>query len=305
MHRVRTVPGWARKDPNIERELCSVANIRLYTDNGCDLDKDILDGYGIRSFYMSTIVNDQTYQDRLNISPPEFYRLLQDPAAVPTTSQVNLADFYTEFSRVMQESEDEVLYIAFSSELSGTYQTACIARDQIAPERITVIDSRNASLGQGLTVLQAAHGLAAGMDKSQILAAIEDNIRRMEGIFFVGNLEMLKRGGRINPAAAAIGDLLSIKLILEIRSGKIEPLERAHGIKKAQKRLLDIMEQRGSRLSQQPIGLAYSQDLEGALEIREMVAERFGSRDFVISEVGALIGSHVGPGTYGLFFLGA
>jgi len=280
-----------------------VAKITLYTDNGCDLDKEILDRLGIRSFYMSTLINGVTYQDRLTISPSRFYGLLEEPGITPTTSQVNLAEFHTEFSKVMQETDDDLIYLAFSSELSGTCQTACIARDLVNKERITVIDSRNASLGQGLMVLQAARAIAAGKEKPEILGEVDDMIKRMESIFIVGNLEMLKRGGRINPAAAVIGDLLSIKPILQIVNGKIEPLERVHGIKKAKKRLLDIMEQRSSHLQEQTIGLAYSRDLEGARQIQHMMEERFGCRDFLFSEVGALIGSHVGPGTYGLFFL--
>lgn len=280
-----------------------MAKITLYTDNGCDLDKEILDGLGIRSFYMSTLINGVTYQDRLSISPSQFYGLLGEPGITPTTSQVNLADFHTEFSKVMRETDDDVIYLAFSSELSGTCQTASIARDLVNRERITVVDSRNASLGQGLMVLQAARSIAAGKEKREVLNEINEMIKRMESIFIVGNLEMLKRGGRINPAAAMIGDLLSIKPILQIANGKIEPLERVHGIKKAKKRLLDIMEQRSSRLREQTIGLAYSRDLEGAQQIKQMMEERFGCRDFLVSEVGALIGSHVGPGTYGLFFL--
>jgi DegV family protein with EDD domain len=100
-----------------------------------------------------------------------------------------------------------------------------------------------------------------------------------------------------------IGDLLNIKLILQIVDGKIVPLEKAHGLKKAQKRFLDIMEQRGNDLKNQTIGISYSHDLEGALEIKRLVEERFGSTEFIISEIGALIGAHVGAGTYCVFFL--
>lgn len=280
-----------------------MGNIQLYTDNGCDLDKEILDRYGIKQFYMSTMIKGQTYFDRLNINPPEFYKLLEEPGVIPTTSQVNLADLQTEFASALEDDETEIIYIAFSSGLSGTYQTACIAGNSVDTERITVIDSESASVGQGLTVLRAAQAVAAGKSKAEVLTEIHDSIRRMQGIFIVGNLEMLKRGGRINSAAAMIGDLLSIKLILQIIAGKIEPLERAHGLKKAQKRLLDIMDARADDLRHQTIGLAYSKDLEGALELKHLVEERFGSTEFVLTEVGALIGSHVGPGTFGLFFL--
>ncbi len=278
--------------------------IILYTDNGCDLDRDVLEQLGIRMFYLPTMVKGITYIDRVDIEPGEFYRMLAQPGTIATTSQVNIGTFQQEFEAVMKEEDTEIIYIAFSGGLSGTYESACMARDMVDPQRITVIDTRSASVGQGLTVVKAAQALAAGQGKEQIVAGIEENIGRMEHVFIVGNLEMLKRGGRISPAAATIGDLLNIKVILQIENGKIVPLDKAHGLKKAKKRLLDIMEERsGGKLQEQTIGISYSYDREGALEIQRMIQERFGVKDFLISEIGSLIGSHVGMGTFAVFFL--
>ncbi|MDD4172473.1 MAG: DegV family protein [Syntrophomonas sp.] len=280
-----------------------MGKIILYADNGCDLDKDVLEILGVKMFYMPTMIKGHTYIDRLDIEPREFYHLLEEPGVTPTTSQLNIALIQKEFEAVLQENDSEIIYIAFSGELSGTYQTACIARDMVDPERITVIDSRSASVGQGLTVIRAAQAIAAGKSKQEVIAEIENNISRIQHIFIVGNLEMLKRGGRINPTAAALGDFLNIKLVLHFVDGRILPLEKVHGLKKAKKRLLDIIENRGDDIKNQTIGISYSKDIEGALEIKQMIEERFGSRDFVISEIGALIGTHVGAGTYSVFFL--
>jgi len=277
--------------------------ILLYADNGCDLDKDVLEKYGVRSFYMPTMIKGKTYFDRLNINPSEFYRLLEEQGVTPTTSQVNIASMQTEFEAVMRDSDSEIIYIAFSADLSGTYQAACIARDMVDPERITVIDSRSASVGQGLIVLRAGQAVAAGKTKEEVIAEINDSVRRMQHVFIVGNFEMLKRGGRVNSAVAMIGDLLNIKLILHIEDGKILPLDKAHGLKKAKKHLLDIIEKRAYDFKNQTIGISYAKDLDGAMEIKQLMEERFGADDFVISEIGALIGSHVGAGTYAVFFL--
>lgn len=285
-------------------ELDFMGKIVLYADNGCDLDKDVLKTVKVKLFYMTTMIKGTTYIDRLTIDPPEFYKLLEEAGVTPTTSQVNIASMQAEFEAVMQEPDTEIIYVAFSGGLSGTYQTACIARDVVNPERITVIDSRGASVGYGLTVMRAAQAIAAGKSKEEVIAEINYNIKHMQHIFIVGNLEMLKRGGRVNAAAAALGDLLNIKLVLHISEGSIVPLEKVHGLKKAKKRILDIMEQRGQDLKHQTIGISYSQDIEGALEIKRMLEERFGSTKFLISEIGALIGSHVGAGTYAIFFLG-
>lgn len=280
-----------------------MGKIVLYADNGCDLDRDILEKAGVKLFYMTTMIKGKTYIDRLTIEPPQFYHLLEEAGVTPTTSQVNIASMQTEFQAVMQEPDTEIIYVAFSGGLSGTYQAACIARDAVNPERITVIDSQGASIGYGLTVVGAAEAIAAGQSKEQVIAGINFNIQHMQYIFIVGNLEMLKRGGRINPAVAALGDLLNIKLILHIPEGTILPLEKVHGLKKAKRRLLEIMEQRGHDLKNQTIGISYSQDLEGALEIKRMIETRFGTTKFLISEIGALIGAHVGAGTFSVFFL--
>jgi DegV family protein with EDD domain len=281
-----------------------VSRLLIYADNGCDLDEDIIDKLGIKLFHMSVILNGNTYKDRVDISPPEFYQLIAQSDVMPTTAQINPGEFQAEFEKVMNESEDEIVYIAFSSGLSGTYQSACVARDNVNPERITVIDSKSASTGYALTVIRAAKAVAAGKSKKEVITEIEDNINRVQHIFMVGNFEMLKRGGRISSTSAALGNLLNIKLILHFVDGKIVPLEKIHGVKKAKKRMLQIMEERGYNLQEQLIGIDYSVDYEGALDIKKMIENKFGCREFIISEIGAVIGSHVGAGTFSIFFLG-
>lgn len=277
--------------------------IRLYTDNACDLDLDYLNQLQVKTFHMPVTIKGQTYRDRLTIDPPEFYRLISEPGVIPTTAQINPGEFQQEFEKVIAETDDDIIYIAFSSALSGTYQSACLARDLVNPQRITVIDSKSASVGFALTVIRAAQAIAAGKDKSQVIAEIEDNIRRIQHLFIVGNFEMLKRGGRVSATSAAIGNLLNIKLILHFVDGAILPLEKVHGFKKARKRMLEIMEERGSNLADQLIGINHSNNYEGALELKSMIEERFGCRNFIISEIGAAIGSHVGAGTISVFFL--
>lgn len=280
-----------------------MGNIRLYADNACDLDMELLQSLKVGVFYLTVTIKDKVYHDRMNLSPPEFYKIISEPGIIPTTSQVSIGEFQQEFQKVIDETDDEIIYMAFSSGLSGTYQAACMARDAVNPERITVIDTKSASVGYGLTVIRAAEAAAQGMSKEQLIAGIEDNIKRMQHIFIVGSFEMLKRGGRVSSTTAALGNLLNIKLLLHFEEGKIVPLEKAHGLKKGKRRLLDIMEERGGDLKNQTIGICYSRDVDGALELQEMIKERFGCEKFVISEIGAVIGSHVGAGTYSVFFL--
>lgn len=278
-------------------------NIRLFADSACDLDKEVLDELGISLFRLKVHIKDNTYLDRLDMQPEEFYRLIQEPGLIPTTSQISPGDFQEEFEKVLNESEDEIIYMAFSSGLSGTYQSACIARDMLNTDRITIIDTKSASVGYALTLIRASKALAAGKNKEEIIAEIMDNLKRVEHIFIVGEFEMLKRGGRVSATSAFIGNLLNIKVIANFEDGKIVPVEKVKGFKKARKELLKLMEQRGYNLSQQLIGISHSHGYEGALELKDMIAEKYGCREFVISEIGPVIGSHVGAGTYSVFFL--
>lgn len=281
-----------------------MGNLHLYVDNACDLEQEYLASLGVKMFFMPVTIDNQTYRDRLNIEPPEFYRLISKPGVLPTTAQITPAEFEEEFRRVLDNNiDDEIIYIAFSSGLSGTYQSACIARESVNPDRITVIDSKSASVGYGLTVVRAARAIAAGKSKQEVIAEIEDNISHIEHIFIVGNFEMLKRGGRVSATSAALGNLLNIKLILHFVDGKIVPLEKVKGLKRAKKRMLEIMAERGKDIPDQLIGINHSNDYEGALEIKKLIEDKFGCQEFLISEIGAAIGSHVGAGTYSVFFL--
>jgi len=280
-----------------------MARIRLYADSGCDLDKEVLDRLGVKSFQLKVNIKGKTYEDREELSPNEFYRMLEDPNVIPTTSQIGPGELQEEFEKVINETDDHIIYITFSSGLSGTYQVACVARDMVDPQRITVIDSQSASVGYGLTVIRASQAIAAGKSREQVIAEIMDNIKRIEHIFIVGNFDMLKRGGRISTASAFIGNLLCIKVIAKFVDGKIQPVEKVKGLKKAMKRMLEMMEERGCNLEEQLIGINHSNDYEGALKMRDMVQQKFGCSNFEISEIGAVIGSHVGSGTYSVFFL--
>jgi DegV family protein with EDD domain len=277
--------------------------IHLYADNACDLDLDYLNSLSVKLFHMPVTIKDNTYRDRLTINPPEFYRLISEPGVMPTTAQITPGEFQTEFEKIISETEDDIIYIAFSSALSGTYESACLARDLVDPKRITVIDSKSASVGYGLTVIKAAQAIAAGKSKDEVIAEIKDSIRRIQHLFVVGSFDMLKRGGRVSSTSAALGNLLNIKLLLHFVDGAIVPLEKVHGFKKARRRMLEIMEERGSNLADQLIGINHSNDYEGALELKSLIEERFGCKNFVISEIGAAIGSHVGAGTLSVFFL--
>jgi len=281
-----------------------LGNIRIFADNTCDLNQEIIKKYNIKTFHMPVMIDGKVYRDRLDIEPAEFYKLLANAREFPKTAQITPAEYAREFAQVIENSSDEIIYICFSSQLSGTYQSACIARDMVSPERITVVDTLSASAGCGLMVLRAAQAVEEGKSKEEILAMLQHMIKHIEHIFIVGNFEMLKKGGRVNAAAATLGNLLNIKLILHVKEGKIIPLEKVHGLKKAQKRLIDIVESRaGDIIKDQLVAISHADDYESALYLKSLLEERFGCHKFLITEIGAAIGAHAGAGTHVVFFL--
>lgn len=277
--------------------------IRIMTDSGSDLDRSVCERIGVPQLPILVTLGDSTYGDRDDLPPSAFYaRITADRTLVPRTSQIPPVSFVSAFEAAL-ETADEVIYIAFSSGLSGTYEAACVARESVDPARIEVVDSLAASVGQGLIVLNAAAMAKRGETCERIVEATRFLSRHVQHLFVAGSLEMLQRGGRVSKAKAVIGGMLDIRPVLHFVEGKIHPLENVRGEKKALRRLVELMGERGVGLSSQTIGLNFAADRGIAERLRDMVAETYGCNRFVISEVGAAIGSHAGPGTVSVFFL--
>ena len=224
----------------------------------------------------------------------------------PKTSQISpevLLKQWTELSN----SGEEGIYIAFSSELSGTHNAAVIMRDQVQEDNknfnLIIIDSKSASLGYGLLVKEAVRLRNAG----ESIDGIEDKIRfmsqHMEHLFTVEDLDYLARGGRVSKASAFIGGLLNIKPLLHVEDGKLVPLEKHRGRKKVLRRFVELMEERGDSLSKQTIAISHGDDEAIALELKALVEEKFTPKSIEIHMIGSVIGAHTGPGTVSVFFL--
>lgn len=199
------------------------------------------------------------------------------------------------------------IYLAFSSELSGTYQSSVVIKEEVketyADLDLEIIDTKCASLGQGLVVLEAAKMAKNGASKEDILKRVAFLMNHMEHIFTVADLQYLVRGGRLSKVAGFIGGLLNIKPILNVEEGKLVPLEKVRGKKKVLSRIVDIMEERGKYLKGQTIAMTHGDDLETAEALKALITERFGCEVFIVNTIGAAIGAHTGPGVITLFFL--
>ncbi|MFA5524487.1 MAG: DegV family protein [Tissierellales bacterium] len=278
---------------------------RIITDSASDLSSELTRQFRIDVLPLSVLLGDIEYKDGETIDPKELYHNMR-AGKVYTTSQVAPQAFKEKFVECAKNNEPCV-YIGFSSELSGTYQSAAIAKEEVLEEYpdfdITIIDTKCASGGFGLVVLKAAKMAEKGSTKEEIVKATEFNAKHMEHIFTVDDLEYLFRGGRVSRTAAVIGTLLNIKPILHVVDGRLVPLEKTRGRNKVLKRMMEIIEERGKDLDKQTIGLTHGDDIEIATRAKEMMEEKFNCKDFVIRDVGCSVGAHSGPGTLAIFFL--
>ncbi|WP_274361806.1 DegV family protein [Paenibacillus thermotolerans] len=281
--------------------------VKIITDSAADLPKEAAERHSIAVIPLVVYLGDQEFQDNVTLKPSELFQGMREGHTYKT-SQPLYGDVESAFKSGV-ENGGEAVYIAFSSELSGTHQTSVLIRDQLKDEMpgfdLDIIDSKCASLGAGLVALKAAEFAAQGASKDEVAAKARWYAQHMEHIFTVDNLEYLVRGGRVSPVAAFIGVLLNIKPILHVEAGKLVPLEKVRGRKKVFARIVDIMAERGADLADQTIGISHGDDLEAAEELKALISERFGTKSFFISMIGAAVGAHAGPGTIAVFFLNA
>lgn len=282
-------------------------SIKILSDSACDLPEDIISEYGIEILPIVVIKDDKEYLDKISIEPTEVYEGMRN-GEVFKTAQIPPAIFMERFEDIAKKG-DSAIYIAFSSGLSGTYNTSMSVKETIKEQYndldLDIIDTKAASGGFGLIVLKAAQMAKEGKSKAEILKVIEFYKENMEHIFTVDNIEYLFRGGRVSKTQAFVGGLLNIKPILNVENGNLVPIDKARGRNKAFKSMLEIIEDRSknTNLKDQVFGITHGDDLEGALKIKDLISEKFGVDKFVINIIGSAIGAHSGPGTIALFFL--
>lgn len=280
-------------------------NVKILADSACDLSEAYYNEFDIEMVPLTVQLDEKEYEDGKTITPKTVYDAMRDGKS-PKTSQVSAQAFKTIFTSYAKTNQP-LIYLALSSELSGTYQTAKLMEHEIKEEypeaSIHVIDTKCASLGVGLVVLRAARLAQTGASIEEILEIAHYHAEHMEHIFTVDDLEYLYRGGRVSKTAAFVGTLLKIKPILHVDGGKLIPLEKIRGSKKLMYRILEITKERGADLSNQTIGIVHGDDLEAAEKLAALIKEKFNPKDIKIEMVGSVIGAHSGPGTLALFFL--
>jgi DegV family protein with EDD domain len=244
--------------------------------------------------------DNKTYQAGVDLEASEFYRLMHASKKLPTTAQPTAADFINLYTR-LADGVDEIVTVVISHHMSATLQSAEMAKEQFTKVPVHIIDSESVSLGLGMMAIAAARAAAEGQDAKAVIQLVEEIKRRIKVIFTVDTLEYLHKGGRIGGATAFLGSALSIKPILYIKDGRIEPLEKQRSRKRSVARLLKIMEEKvGS--AEVNVAILHGNIPDEAHELEQQIRGRFNCVELVTSEMGPVIGVHAGPGTLGLVF---
>ena len=279
---------------------------KLLTDSTADLDENWATAHDVEILGLTIQLDGEIYE---TVGPNRLTseKLLESMknGGKPTTSQVNVGQFEESFRRHAQNG-DAVLYLAFSSVLSGTYQSSMIARDLVLEEfpdaTIEIVDTLAAAGGEGYLSVLAAASRDEGKTLEETKAMIIDILPRLRTYFLVDDLYHLMRGGRLSKTSAIMGSLANIKPLLWLdATGKLVPLAKIRGRKKA---LKEVVSQATKSIAHRTAVVAYAYDLEGAESLKESLLEHDMIDEVLIMPLGPVISAHVGPGTLAVFTIG-
>ena len=284
-------------------------NYKILTDTGCDLPFELLKENAVDVIGMVVNFNGEEYieDNWKNISIEDYYNSLRT-GAQHTTSQITPARFYDFFKPYLEKGED-ILYVGFSSTLSGTFGSANIAKDMLLekyPERrIELVDSNSASVGVGLLVLSAAKLKRDNMPLDELIPWLENAKQNINHIFTVDDLNHLKRGGRVSGFSATVGTMLSIKPILYMsEEGKLLNIDKVKGRKKSIHTLSEYLGKGLVEDSTSTVIIAHGNCDEDAALLKKLIENNFGIKNILVVPLGMTIGAHTGANVINMVFFG-
>lgn len=279
---------------------------KLITDSTADIDDIWAKNKEVTVLGLTITLDEKTYETvgENRITSEVLLNAMKD-GGKPTTSQINVGTFEACFKQEVEAGND-ILYMAFSSVLSGTYQSAVMAREMILEEypeaRIEIVDTLAAAGGEGFLVMLAAEKRDQGLSLEQVVSEMKSIAPRLYSHFLVDDLYHLMRGGRLSKSSAIVGSLVNIKPLLWIdEAGKLAPLVKLRGRKKGIREMVDRSVQ---DLDLGTVVVAHANDREAAQEIEEKLLEKDGVERVLQLPLGPVIAAHVGPGTLALFSVG-
>jgi DegV family protein with EDD domain len=272
--------------------------IKIMTVSTADLPKDIIDKYDIEVLPLLVNVGEESYLDVIDITTSKLLEIMDRDGIFPTTTQVNPQRHYECFKKYLEQGY-KIIMISMSSKMSGTYQSACLAKDMLETNDIAVIDSLNVTSGLGVLVLKACRLREAAYSFDEIVNEIINTVPHIKSAIAFNRLDNLIKGGRLSKAAGTIGNILGIKLILTVKDGEMVVVDKVRGTKKAAKAILNYVND--IRISNNETSILL---YIGENEVRELLEDTYkGNENFIECEAGCVVGTHSGSGACGVFFI--
>ena len=277
--------------------------VKIIADSTCDLPKELVKSLDIHMIPLQVTINNNTYLDGINIDIETFFEEMDKTDEMPKTSQIPPAKFESIYKEYIDQGY-EIISLHLSSKMSGTYQSALIAKDMVGSDNIHVVDSQNVTCGLGILVLKACKLRDEGKDAKEILSIINDTISRVKSTLNFQSLDNLVKGGRLSKTTAFVGGLLGIKLNLAVENGEMVVRDKVRGSKKALKYLIDYLEQCGISEEVTPIVLNAAADEENRSVLNGIIDYlKEHNIEFIESDVGCVVGTHSGKNACGIFFI--
>lgn len=280
----------------------------IATDSTVDLPKAFLEENHVLTISLSYVMDGVTYKDLDGLSHEEFFEKIRN-GSLPTTSQINPEEARKALEPVVKEGK-EILYLGFSSGLSGSYNSVRMAAEDLMedyPEtKIVTIDSLCASMGEGLLLYKTLQLKEQGKNLDEIAEWVEANKLHICHNVTVDDLNHLHRGGRISKTTAVLGTMVKIKPIIHMdNEGKLVVIGKERGRKKSLLTLLDKMEKQMQGYQNDVVMITHGDCIEDAKYVEEQIRERFGIENTIVNGIGSVIGSHTGAGVVAVFFMGS
>ena len=270
--------------------------VRIVTDSTADIPQEQAQALGITVVPLTVIFGEEAYLDGVELDNAGFYAKLQRSKDLPHTSQPPPASFQEAYTRLINEGADAILSVHLSSRLSGTYQSACTGRDSLPDDvkkiPIEIVDSKSISIGMVLPIIRAVEEAKQGLSLAEIKTHMLDMLSRTRILAVLDTLEYVKRGGRIGGAAAFLGTMLNFKPIISLKDGEVVPVERPRTRSKAYTRIAQLLSEMGELES---VTIAES-DEEVGQQLTEALKTAYQG-DIPAYKLGAVLGTHTGPGT--------
>jgi DegV family protein with EDD domain len=278
--------------------------MKIITDSTADLSRDLYQKHDIGMVPLTIHLGERTWLDFHDIEPDEYYTMLRKSKAFPTTSQPSPQDFIDAFTPFAAKGEP-VLSIHISSKLSGTYQSAILARSHFPEARIEVVDSLQASLGLGMIILLCAEKASLGASFESVVDLARELTRKVKTYFSVDSLEYLHRGGRIGKAQAFLGTFMKIKPLLKLVEGEVQPVEKIRTSERLVNRFVELVENEARESLRLRLSVAESDNGDVMIGLLERLMKIPGLSLVHRCKLGGVITSHGGPGTLGISFMRA